>query len=83
MVMAKLNRTKNCYLLSRKGCLELAFVFNLSMSKNAIFPVLFRDTIFTSNILMNNPQHNNRELLHMLYLGSMFHNNIKIHAFLC
>ena len=81
MVIAKLSLTENSYLLNTKRSLELEFVFNLSMVKNVLYLALFSDRISTSNIVINNPQHNNCVTLHMLYLGSMFHNNIKIHAF--
>jgi len=77
MVIAKLSLMGNCFLLSTKGSLELAFVFNLILDKNALFPALLPVRISTSNILLNKPRHNNCVPLHRPYLGSMFRNNTK------
>jgi len=74
MVIAKLSLTGNYFLLSTKRCLELTFVFNLIMGKNALFPALLPVMISTSNIFSNKPRYNNRVPLHKPYLGSMFHN---------
>jgi len=52
------------------------------MGKNDLFPTLLPVRISTSNIFLNKPRHNNRVPLHMSYLGSMFHNNIKGATFL-
>ena len=77
MVIAKFSLTENCFLLSTKGSHELAFVFNLILGKNALFPALLLIRISTSNIFLNKPRHNNCVPLHRPYLGSMFRNNIK------
>jgi hypothetical protein len=77
MVITKLSLTGNYFLLSTKGSPELAFVFNLIMGKNALFPALLPVRISTSNIFLDKPRHKNHVPLHMPYLGSMFHNNIK------
>jgi len=77
MVIAKLSLSGNYFLLSKKGSHELAFVFNLILGKNALFPKLLPVRISTSNIFLNKPRHNNRVPLHRPYLRSMFHNNIK------
>jgi len=82
MVIAKLSLTGNYFLLSTKGSPELAFVFNLILGKNALFPALLPVRISTSNIFLNKPRHNNCVLLHMSYLGFMFRNNIKGAPFL-
>ena len=75
MVIAKLSLTGNCFLLSTKGNPELAFVFNLILSKNALFLALLPVRISTSNIFLNKPRHNNHVSLH--WPRSMFCNNIK------
>ena len=77
MVIAKLSLTRNCFILSTKGSHEPAFVFNLIIGKNALFPALLPVRISTSNIFLNKPRHNNRVPLHRPYIGSMFRNNIK------
>jgi len=81
MVIAKVSLTRKLLSTKHKGSLELAFVLNLSMVKNVLFPMLFSDRISTSNTFINNTQHINRTLLYKPYLVSMFHNNTKIHAF--
>jgi len=77
MVIEKISVTENYFLLRIKGSPELAFVFNLYLGKNALFPALLPVRISTSNIFLNKSRHNNRVPLHRSYLGSMFHNNIK------
>lgn len=82
IVIEKLSRTGNCFLLRTKGSPSLANVFILILGKKARFPVLLPIKISTSNIFINKPRHNNRVPLHNPYLGSRFRNNVNGAPFL-